>query len=108
MQKFDYTQFRTNLKSLFDTHGKYIREVCLELGITPSTLSRYLNGHRDPDLEYVIVLAQYFGVSIDWLVGLGGSRFDSVPESIRSFVDKYQKANADDRKIVDMILEKYN
>lgn len=39
------------------------------LGIAPNSYSRYENGYRQPDLETLQKLADYFGVSVDELLG---------------------------------------
>lgn len=68
----DYNAFQKRLRDLIESRGKLIQQVAEETGISKISLSRYLNGHREPDLKYVVALAQYFGVSVDWILGLGG------------------------------------
>ena len=58
----DFTAFRANLSGMIKGHGLSIRGLALEVGITPATLSRYLNGTRTPDLPYIAKLAHYFNV----------------------------------------------
>lgn len=47
-----------------------ITEVSFELGCGESTLSRYANGQSLPTLEMTVRLADYFGVTCDYLLGL--------------------------------------
>ena len=43
-------------------------KVALELSISREALSHYENGKRSPDLDMLIKLSHYFGVSIDYLI----------------------------------------
>jgi len=43
--------------------------LALKLNVSQSTISYYETGERKPDLDFLIQLADYFDVSIDYLVG---------------------------------------
>lgn len=43
-------------------------KVALDLNISREALSHYENGKRSPDIEMLIKLSDYFGVSIDYLI----------------------------------------
>ena len=52
-------------------------EVQALTGISRSSLSKYENGEQEPPLETLGVLTELYGVSADWLLGIGtqaGSR----------------------------------
>ncbi len=56
------------------------KQISAELGITPAALSQYINGQTTPSVEKLVVLADLFGVSLDYLmfgqdavVGPGGT-----------------------------------
>ena len=44
--------------------------LALKLNVSQSTISAYEIGDRTPDLETLIAIAQFFGVSLDYLAGL--------------------------------------
>ncbi len=44
--------------------------LALKLNISQSTVSAYEVGDRTPDLKILIRIAQFFGVSLDYLAGL--------------------------------------
>jgi len=46
-------------------------EAAKEIGKTKGTVSKYENGKLQPDLETLATLANLYGVSVDWLLGLG-------------------------------------
>jgi len=95
----NYQIFRSRLTYLITQSNKRQATVSVETGIRPATLSRYLSGDRTPDLEYVAILADYFGVSMDWLMG----RSDDGSELMRL----YSLASDDDKLVIDTILKKY-
>ena len=47
-----------------------LSKICEELGIPEPKLSKWKNNHIEPDINDLIMLAKYFKVSIDYLVGL--------------------------------------
>jgi len=46
-----------------------LREIEKITGLTISTLSRYSNNHRNPKIDIAEILANYFNVSVDYLLG---------------------------------------
>lgn len=44
--------------------------LALNLNLSQSTVSAYEVGDRTPDLETLVAIAQFFGVSLDYLAGL--------------------------------------
>lgn len=104
----DYEIFRENLRSLVQNRGKLMKDVANDINISPTSLSRYLTGQRDPDLKYVVRIAEYFGVTVDWLLGVNQHKFDALPPEIQELAELYSLASPDDRKVVKLILEKYS
>ena len=43
-------------------------KVAMELNLTREAISNYENGKRNPDLETLIALSEYFNKSIDYLI----------------------------------------
>lgn len=39
------------------------------LGITRGAVNAYIQGRSEPGLQYLVAIAQYFGVSTDYLIG---------------------------------------
>ena len=63
-----------NLKALRKKNGKTQGDIAEYLGCTVQTIANYENGRRNADYETQLKLAEYFGVSLDYLV-----RGDSTP-----------------------------
>lgn len=45
------------------------RELASVLNLSPSTIAMYETGQREPDAETLSKIADFFGVSIDYLIG---------------------------------------
>ena len=43
-------------------------KVAMDLSISREALSYYENGKRSPDIDMLLTLSAYFGVSIDYLI----------------------------------------
>lgn len=43
-------------------------KVAMDLSITREALSHYENGKRSPDVDMLVKLARYFGVSVDYII----------------------------------------
>lgn len=57
------------LKHLRIHKGLYLKEVAPVLGVSASTLSNYEHGVYSPNLDTLKLLAEYYGVSVDYLLG---------------------------------------
>lgn len=57
------------LKQIMEETGVTQQQVADAIGVTAPAMNHYINGRREPDIETLIKLADYFGVSIDYLVG---------------------------------------
>ena len=72
--------------------GVTTREVSKKFNLGKSTISNYENDYRKPDAEMIRKLAEYYGVTADYLLGLTEHRNvkvlkeDSLPEPYILFV----------------------
>lgn len=56
------------LKQLRKKKGISQLRLAMELGMSQNTVSRYENGEREADYKTLILIADYFNVSIDYLL----------------------------------------
>lgn len=63
------SKFAERLKKLREQRSLNQADLAAVLNITTSALGMYEQGQREPNLDRVQQLAEYFGVSIDYLVG---------------------------------------
>lgn len=104
---FDFSTFSNNLRLLLESRGMTAQSFAEEVGIRAASISRYLGGKREPVTSNVITIAEYFGVSVDWLLGVNGEKFDVLPQNIQDVVFLYSLASEDDRRVIQAVLSKY-
>ncbi len=63
-------KFKDNLKLLRQEKGIGQVELAQKLGVSKGIISLWENGLREPTMNSLIEMAKFFGVSIDYLVGL--------------------------------------
>ena len=62
-------EFNECLRYLIDCEEIKIKDLAPKLLLAPSTLGNYVQGTREPDYDTLRRIADYFGVSIDYLLG---------------------------------------
>lgn len=63
-------KFKDNLKFLRQEKGLGQVELSQKLGVSKGVISMWENGLREPTMSSLIILAKFFNVSIDYLVGI--------------------------------------
>ena len=66
--------FCERIKSLRNERRIYQREVAEYLGVTLRSYQSYESGQSEPNLERLRALADYFGVTTDYLLGRSDAR----------------------------------
>lgn len=61
--------FHTNIRNLREDNDKLQRELAEYLNVKQTTYSKYELGKINIPIEIYVKLADYYGVSIDYLVG---------------------------------------
>lgn len=61
--------FGERLQSLRKEKGLTQKDIADILKVAPSTIGMYEQGRRDPDTDTIRLLAEFFNVSIDYLLG---------------------------------------
>lgn len=62
-------QFAEVLKMLMDNKGVTNYRIAKEIGCSASTVGTWVSGDKMPSSKYLQLLAGYFGVSTDYLMG---------------------------------------
>ncbi|GAA0800907.1 hypothetical protein GCM10008910_29680 [Faecalicatena orotica] len=60
--------FGNNLRTLIEERNMTQKELATYLNIAPSTMGSYVQNTREPDFSTLKLLAEYFDVSIDYLL----------------------------------------
>ena len=69
------------LRELRKQRGLTMKELGEKIGVSESTISLYETGRRSPSYEILLKIAEYFGVSVDYL--LRGGEEKEKPASQR-------------------------
>ena len=56
------------LKKIRKQRGYSQLKVAMDLSISREALSYYENGRRSPDIQMLLRMSDYFGVSVDYLI----------------------------------------
>jgi len=65
----NFCDFGENLKRLRTSRGLTQRELGGQIGLSKAVVSKYENGMGYPSFDVLIRIAQYFGVTTDFLLG---------------------------------------
>ena len=97
------------LKELREERGLSQGELGKMFGLSVSTISMYENGKREPGFDTVVKFANFFGVSTDYLLGLGKPKGteDFVPrnEEEREFIRLLRRSDDVHRRLAAGILQ---
>lgn len=66
---FFQPSFSLRLKELRKTNNLTLEQLGKNIGSTKATMSNFETGQKKPSLDMIIKIADYFQVSIDYLVG---------------------------------------
>ncbi len=68
--KNEYLSFENILKELRQEKNLSQEDLVKAIGISQACIARWEIGKQEPKYIYIIKLAQFFGVTIDYLLGL--------------------------------------
>ena len=77
-------------ESIFD-RKKTAREVAEEISIGKTTVYDYLSGQKMPTLSNLVKLADYFGCSTDYLLGLEQEQTELTFQVCKPFSERFQE-----------------
>lgn len=103
----DYQIFYKRVRILVEKSGKtqhYIANAC---NASESTFSRVMLGRGIPDVKTVVAIADYFNVSVDWLLGRPQGE-KHLSEDASAVAVTYDAMDETDKIIVQAVCAKYN
>lgn len=84
--------FAERLRKLRTGKGLSTRALGEIIGVSNATVSRYETGKRDPDLLVVNKIANYFGVTIEYLCG------EDIKGDLDDLISIYNKLSDESKK----------
>ncbi|AYD39598.1 helix-turn-helix domain-containing protein [Clostridium fermenticellae] len=89
----------SKIKKIRESKGLTQKQLAEKIGVTPVTITRYENDNRKPDFDTLEKIADYFNVSIDYLLGRTDSKeIISNPKKDTS-VEKISESLSDDPEL---------
>lgn len=102
----------TNLKILRKQHNISQQQLANAIGVSQQSINKYENHNIEPDITTLIMMADFFHTSVDYLIGHTN---ESRPvEPVRAYdlnnaeaelINKYRELDANKRKLVETLLE---
>ena len=92
--------FGENFKKLRKSRNITQKELGAKIGLSKAVVSKYENGMGYPTYDVLIRIAQYFGVTTDYLLGVASGKTvdvstltDSQIDTIHQIIAEFNKAN---------------
>jgi len=94
------SKFAANLGKLRREKGLSQRQAAAELGISQALLSHYENDSREPRLDFVVKICDYYTVTTDYMLGRtkergdGATRLSAQVSDVIDSIDELRAAEA--------------
>lgn len=103
-----------NLKLLRSAAGISQKALADSIGVSQQSINKYENHNIEPDIATLSRIADYFQVSIDFLVGRTNRRLlpaesgdSSISSEEESFLFRYRALSSKQKKAVQAVLDSY-
>ena len=96
-------KFGENIRKLRDRHDMTQEALGKLLNVTQSTIAYYESGKKQPTLETLIIIADYFEVSTDFLLNRTNvvSTASEISKSDSELLNKINKLSDENRKEIE-------
>lgn len=90
--------FGTIFRQLRKNHNLTQAELGKQIGLSKAVISKYENGMGYPTLDMLVLIADYFGVTTDYLLGVSKSKTIDVSSLTETQIDTVYKLIAEFHK----------
>jgi len=97
------SRFAINLGKLRREKGLSQRQAAAELGVSQALLSHYENDSREPRLDFVIKICDYYAVTTDYMLGRTRERGDvatKLSAQINEIIDSIEDLRSAEAELV--------
>ena len=95
-----------NLKLIRTMRGISQQMLANALGTTQQSINKYENHKIEPDINTLIALADYFDVTVDYLIGRTDEN-NQVLSDGNSLLGKYSRLNKSEKICIDTLIDTY-
>ena len=67
--KIKSNQFVGRFQDLINSSGKMQKDISKEIGVSKQKITQWKKGYIEPSLDDIILIARYFQVTTDYLLG---------------------------------------
>lgn len=99
-----------NLKALRNEFKISQQQLADAIGVSQQSVNKYENQDVEPDIAVLIKIADYFSVSLDYLVGritTPDFTVSSVTKEEKAVLTKYKTLNAKEKDIIKLVIENH-
>ena len=100
------TKFAANLSKLRREKGLSQRQAASELGVSQALLSHYETDAREPKLDFVIKICDYYSVTTDYILGRTKERNDGATRlsaQVNDVVSSLEDLRASEAEFLDKL-----
>lgn len=103
-----------NLRLLRENHGISQQKLAEAIGLTQQSINKYENHKIEPDITTLMMIADFFHTSVDFLIGHSEAQAESegVPiyrltaDEIR-LVNQYRQLSLKEKDSIHLVMENY-
>ncbi len=99
-----------NLRSLRMSRGMSQQALADYLNISQQSINKYERQKIEPDIGTLIILADYFGTTVDYLIGHDPSDSAAAPELTReewALLRDYRRLSRGERDSIQLVIKNY-
>lgn len=101
----EYKEFKDRLRELRTQRGLSQRDLGEKLGVSHATINMYENGKRNPEVETLEAICDYFNVSMDYMRGKEDLSVRLLTSEEMQIIDAYRQAPENIRSAIRQLLE---
>lgn len=97
--------FNDRLKRLRESRGLTQKEISLKLEMPQRTYSSYENNEREPNSEILKKMSFFFGVTVDYLLGIENTNNNQLSSAENLHIQKYRTLDEYGKEAIDSLLD---
>lgn len=100
-----------NLKKLRNELGISQQALAEKIGVSQQSINKYENHGVEPDITTLISIADFFNVTVDYLIGRASDKSDipdKLTETERSLVREYKKLSSTEKACIKAVIAEFN